>query len=204
MGSFFHDNNILFITFIAFMVLVSWRIYTTSDAYNLKCVISGVDGKTYCVRDRAKLNKAADLFANVSRKCSQLVAYVAEKHPDDPKVQRLVEKFNPDVFCETLPTSEFTAYSENKGEKIAMCLNRKSKEDTESNMINFHTLVFVAIHELAHIMTEQENHPQIFWQNFKFLIQNAKKAKIHFPKDYKKTPQEYCGMTIGDNPFYDM
>ena len=40
--------------------------------------------------------------------------------------------------------------------------------------------------------------------NFKFLLENAKAAKLHDPVDYKKDPQEYCGMTINDNPFYDM
>ena len=202
--TFFRNNNILFIIFVAFIVLVSWRIYTTSDAYNLKCVISRVDGNTYCVRDRKQLNKAVDLFAKVSGKCDELVKYVGKKQPDNADVKRLVQNFDPTTFCETLPTSEFTAYSENKGDKIAMCLNRESKEGTESNMINTHTLTFVAIHELAHIMTFQENHPQEFWQNFKFLLAEAKISGIHFPKDYKKTPQEYCGMTINDNPYFDI
>jgi len=203
MTGFFYDN-ILFILFVTFCGLVGWRIYTSSDFYNLKCVISGVDGNTYCVRDRVKIKQAVDLFATISNQCSLLVAYVLEKYPDDPRAIRLSNKFDPKVFCETLPTSEFTAYSENKGDKIAMCLNRKSKENTESKMIDEHTLMFVAIHELAHIMTVEEKHPQIFWSNFKFLIQNAQDAKIHFPVDYKKKPQEYCGMMIGDNPFYDM
>ena len=30
---------------------------------------------------------------------------------------------------ETLPTSKFTAYSENKGEKIAFCLNKKGDNE---------------------------------------------------------------------------
>ena len=202
--SFFRNNNIFTIIFVAFIVLVSWRIYISSDAYNLKCVISNVNGKTYCVRDREKLHKAVDLFAKVSEKCTQLVVYVGKNHPANTDVKRLVENYDANTFCETLPTSEFTAYSENKGDKIAMCLNRKSKEDTEDYMINLHTLTFVAIHELAHIMTIQENHPIQFWENFKFLIANAKDAGIHFPTDYSKQPQEYCGMIINDNPYYDM
>ncbi len=204
MISILKNNNIWGIVFVAFIVLVSWRIYTSSDAYNLKCVISNVDGNTYCVRERDQLHKAADLFAKVADKCSDLVKYVGKKYPDDPAVGRLVENFDPTTFCETLPTSEFTAYSENKGDKIAMCLNRKSKEDTEKHMIGLHTLTFVAIHELAHIMTVQENHPIQFWENFKFLLENAKDANIHFPQDYAKNPQEYCGMTINDNPYYDL
>ena len=56
-----------------------------------------------------------------------LVFYVKEKYPDQERVKRLVDGFNPDKINETLPTSELTAYSENKGEKIAFCLNKNKK-----------------------------------------------------------------------------
>lgn len=199
-----YSDNIVLIIFVSMVILVGLKIYWNSDAYNLKCVISNVDGQTYCVRERKNVKKAADMFARVADKCSNLISHLEKKYPNHDGVERLVSRFDPTTFCETLPTSEFTAYSENKGDKIAMCLNRKTKEDTEPHMINLHTLTFVAFHELAHIMTVQENHPQIFWQNFKFLLENAKEAGIHFPRDYKNSPQEYCGMTIRDNPFFDM
>jgi len=161
-----------------------------------------VDGEKYCVRERAKLELAADLLANVTKKCKELVAHVAKKYPDNEDVQRLVQKFNPNKISETLPTSEYTAYSENKGEKLAFCLNTSKKSDAK--LIDLNTLTFVAIHELSHIMTKSEGHKQIFWQNFKFLLTEAKEANIYIPVDYKKDPQPYCGMNITDNPYYDL
>ena len=53
-------------------------------------------------------------------------------------------------------------------------------------------------------MTESNGHKQVFWQNFKYLLQNAYKAGIYDPIDYKKNPQQYCGMDINDNPYYDL
>ena len=53
-------------------------------------------------------------------------------------------------------------------------------------------------------MTKSVGHKQEFWQNFKFLLENAKAANIYQPVDYKKNPQGYCGMTITDNPYYDL
>jgi len=194
-------HNILMWIFIIFIILVCLKIYNESDAFNLKCIISDVDGQRYCVRERAKLQLAADLLAKVTQNCKDLVAYCAKKHPKNEDVQRLVQKFNPTKISETLPTSEFTAYSENKGEKVAFCLNKKKHED---DLIDINTLTFVAIHELAHIMTLSEGHKQIFWQNFKFLLENAKDADIYQPVDYKKSPQDYCGMSITDNPYYDL
>jgi hypothetical protein len=160
-----------------------------------------VDGNKYCVRDRQKLELAADLLANVTKKCKMLVTYMKEKHPEDDRVKKLVNGFNPKSINETLPTSELTAYSENKGEKIAFCLNTKKKGD---KLIDIDTLTFVAIHELSHVMTTSIGHKQDFWQNFKFLLENAKAANIYEPVNYKKEPTEYCGMTISDNPYYDM
>jgi predicted metal-dependent hydrolase len=102
---------------------------------------------------------------------------------------------------ETLPTSKFTAYSENKGEKIAFCLNKEKQENEV--LIDESTLTFVAIHELSHVMTKSIGHKSDFWENFKFLLEQAKEANIHNPVDYKAAPREYCGMKIHDNPYYD-
>jgi hypothetical protein len=194
--------QILGYLFIILIIVLCLRIYYESDSFQLKCIISGVDGNKYCVRDRNKVKPAANLLATVTTKCKDLVDYVNEKYPNDPKVQRLVKGFNPKKISETLPNSELTAYSENKGEKIAFCLNKKKEDD--NNLIDINTLTFVAIHELSHIMTVSIGHKQEFWQNFKFLLENAKSSNIYVPVDYKKKPEEYCGMTISDNPFYDL
>jgi hypothetical protein len=194
-------NDILIYIVLAIVIFVCLKIYYESDAFNLKCIMSGIDGQKYCVRERAKLELAADLLANVTKKCKELVEYVGKKYPDNEDVQRLVQKFNPQVISETLPTSEHTAYSENKGEKIAFCLNKKKNDETQ--LIDLNTLTFVAIHELSHIMTKSEGHLQEFWKNFKFLLVNAKEAGIYNPIDYKKNPEPYCGMDITDNPYYD-
>jgi len=194
-------QSILLYVIIAFVIIIGLKIYSESDAYNLKCIISDVDGKRYCVRERMTMELAANLLANVTQKLKDLVIYCAKKFPDNEKVQRMVQKFNPTKISETLPTSEYTAYSENKGEKLAFCLN---KEKNGSKLIDINTLTFVAIHELAHIMTLSEGHKQEFWQNFKFLLEQAKAANIYDPVNYKKNPESYCGMDITDNPYYDL
>ena len=194
-------QNIFFYVLVGFVLLICLKIYYESDAFQLKCVIASKDGNRYCVRERSKINSAANLLASVTQRCKELVKYMSEKFPQDERVKRLVEGFNPKKISETLPTSELTAYSENKGEKIAFCLNKNKVED---DLIDLNTLTFVAIHELAHIMTKTEGHKQEFWENFKFLLEQAKAANIYNPVDYKKKPKEYCGMTINDNPYYDL
>jgi predicted metal-dependent hydrolase len=169
--------------------------------FHLKCIVSDEDGNTYCVRESPKLELVADLLARTTEKLKQLVAYLKEEYPNRENVRRLARKFNPKKISETLPTSKYTAYSENKGEKLAFCTTT-TKEG--SKLIDENTLAFVAIHELAHVMSESIGHNKEFWENFKFLLKNAVKIEIYKPIDYKNKPKNYCGMKITDNPYYDL
>ena len=195
-------NQEIFVYIIVLVIIsLCGYIYFERSDFQLKCVVSTVDGNKYCVRETDKVKESADMLAKVTEKCKKLVVYVGEKFPDKDNVKRLVDGFNPKKVMETLPTSEYTAYSENKGEKLAFCLNT---EKGGSTMIDEHTLTFVAIHELSHIATKSIGHKTEFWENFKFLLEQAKSAGIHTPRDYKKEPQKYCGMTIRDSPAFDL
>ena len=186
---------------IIFIVGMSIKIYLESDAFNLKCIVSDVDGNTYCVRERNKISLVADLLARVTQKMKDLVKHMGEKYPQRANVKRLTENFVPQNIKEILPTSKYTAYSENKGETLAFCVTKTKKGNT---LIDENTLTFVAVHELAHVCTKSVGHNDEFWQNFKFLLDNAVEIKIYDPQDYKKKPKEYCGMKITDNPYYDL
>ncbi len=187
---------------ILFILLIALKMYTDSDEFNLRCIVSTVDGKKYCVRERNQIQKASNLLARTTEKLGYLVENVGQRYPERDNVKKLVQNFNPSTIKETLPTSEFTAYSENKGEKLAFCLNKK--KDNNDNLIDSNTLMFVATHEIAHIMTTSVGHTEEFWNNFKFLLENAVELKLYTPVDYKKEPEGYCGMDITDNPYYDL
>ncbi len=169
----------------------------------LMCIEASANHKIYCVRKRKHLDKAANLLAAATENCTKVVNYLKHKHPTDPRVIQLVEKYDSVKITETLPTDTLTAYSENKGEKMSFCLN-VSKDNEETELIDVHTLTFVALHEISHIMTTSVGHKRVFWENFKFVLENAKEANVHTPVDYKKTPKKYCSMMIHDNPFYDL
>tara|TARA_X000000950_G_C13876676_1_gene645118 strand:+ start:1013 stop:1606 length:594 start_codon:yes stop_codon:yes gene_type:complete len=193
--------DILGYILMIFVVIIILKIYKDSDLFQLKCIISDVDNNTYCVRETPKLELVADLLANTTVKLKKLVSHLKEKYPQRDNIKRLYTNFNPRKIYETLPTSSYTAYSENKGEKIAFCVNTTKNGN---KLIDENTLMFVAIHEISHIATKSVGHTQEFWENFKFLIKEAKQINIYNPVDYKKNPQPYCGMTITDNPYYDM
>lgn len=186
---------------IALVLYICLKIYQDSDVFNLKCIISNVDGKKYCVRERNKLELAADRLATANQKMTQLVEHCYKKYPTRENIKRLKAGYNPKKIMETLPTSEYTAYSQNKGEKMAFCLNT---EKDGNQLIDPNTLTFVAIHELSHIATKSIGHKDEFWNNFKFLLTEASEIGVYELVDYKKKPKRYCGTDINDNPFFDI
>ena len=172
-------------------------MYLESDAFNLKCIVSNVDGNKYCVRERAKLQMAADLLAETTQKLKKLVTYLGKTYPQRENCKRLVKNFNPTSVKEILPTSEFTAYSENKGEKLAFCTTTTKKGN---KLIDPNTLMFVALHELAHIATKSIGHTKEFWDNFEFLLRESVKDGIYKHIDFNNDPHYYCGIQITDSP----
>jgi hypothetical protein len=196
------NDNIINLILIIFIVITALKIYMDSDSFNLRCIISDVNGNRYCVRDRSKLELAADKLALVNNKMNKLLIHLGENYKDEEHIKRLINNYNPTKIYETLPTSEYTAYSENKGEKLAFCLD--TEKDSKGRLIDENTLMYVALHELSHIASKSIGHTDEFWNNFKFLIIEAKKIGIYNPIDYKKNPARYCGINITDNPYYDL
>ncbi len=195
------NDNLINIILIIFIFAIGIKLYLESDTFNLRCIISNVNGNKYCVRDRNKLHLAADRLATINIRMNKLVLHVSKKYPNKENVKRLVNGYNPKKIYETLPTSEYTAYSENKGEKLAFCLD--TEKNNNGKLIDINTLMYVALHELSHVATKSIGHTEEFWDNFKFLIEESKEIGIYNPVDYKKNNVKYCGMNITDNPYYD-
>ena len=198
-----NKEDILGYVIIILVLFISYKIYSDSDIFQLKCIVSTVDGEKYCVRERENVQNASDLLARITEKMKKLVDHVDKKYPKDSgkeNIRRLVTKFNPKKIVETLPTSEYTAYSENKGKKIAFCLNKK--KENNDNLIDENTLMFVALHEMAHVASKTIGHNTEFWDNFSFLIGEAEEIQLYTPIDYSKKNAEYCGMTITSSPYF--
>ena len=185
---------------ILLILIVTCKMFYESENFNLRCIVSDVDGKKYCVRETERKQETANLLARITAKLSKLVDATYSKHPDKDSVKRLKAQYKSDKINETLPTSKYTAYSENKGEKLAFCTT-VDKNGTEP--IDENTLTFVGIHELSHIMSEKIGHGDEFWGNFKFLLKIAAEEKLYNPVDYGKKSVTYCSMKITDNPFFD-
>ncbi len=194
-------SNIINFILILFIIIIAIKLFKESDSFNLRCIISNKNGNKYCVRDRKKLELAADKLAEVNIRLDKLIEHLKKNHSNKDNVKRLIDGYNPQKIYETLPTSEYTAYSENKGEKLAFCLDT---EKNQGRLIDINTLMYVVLHEISHIASKSIGHTDEFWENFKFMITESKKINIYNPVDYNKEPARYCGMNITDNPYFDL
>ena len=67
------DINVFGYIIMGFVLFMCLKVYQESDTFNLKCIVSTVDGNKYCVRERNKIQLVADLLARVTNKLKILV-----------------------------------------------------------------------------------------------------------------------------------
>lgn len=173
--------------------------YLLYDAYvvgNVEYVKSRIDGKDYLVQSLPDKQEAADLLAHIGENLSVLIAHVEKVAPSDPRILQIVQNFNAEALSEGTDDTRYTSYSVNKGEKIVFCLRAR---DGTKKLESLNMMMFVAIHELAHIGTDDVGHTPTFWDNFKWLLEYAIDIGIYVKQDFAKKPQEYCGMTVKSN-----
>lgn len=159
--------------------------------------IRASNGNEYLVRNLPDKVEAANKLGSISDSLKNLVNSLNEN--DDSKgkyIKNLKESFNPEYITENIPGSIYVAYSVNKGEELSLCIRDKGSE----KFIDDNTIIFVAIHELAHIMTPETGHTPLFWDNMKYLLESASSQGIYMPVDYSQSPVEYCGMDINSTP----
>jgi len=185
----------LILTF--FVVFISSLILSESSFDDMTYVQSNVNGKKYRVRKRDDCQQAADMLGEIHLKLENVCNILHKNYPNDPRTIRLINRFPNTTLQESAPNSSQTSYSINKGEKIVLCL--RSKNGT-NQLVNKNLLLFVALHELAHVMTISIGHKQEFWDNFKFVLKECQKKGIYKCIDFQNNPQKYCGITVTSSP----
>jgi hypothetical protein len=158
---------------------------------------SSINGNKYYVRNLPDKEKAANKLAEIGDSLKTLIGSLNEKDPEKGEyIQKLKDTFNPEYITENIPGSIYVAYSVNKGEELSICIREKDTEKFIDNNI----ILFVAIHELSHIMTPESGHTPLFWDNMKYLLEQASVSGIYQPQDYSQNPVTYCGMEINSTP----
>lgn len=162
--------------------------------------MEGSDGKTYEMQNLPHKEEALKLMVKIHENLEKLKVYYTEPAlAADPPVGRFLANFNSDVFVENDMQSSDTSYSENKGQKIVVCLRDKTRPP-DYPLVDENTIMFVILHEMSHLMTETIGHTPEFWNNFKRVLHDAVGLGIYRAVNYAQSPTPYCGMKITDTP----
>lgn len=156
-----------------------------------------VDNDTYQIEKYSPApSESLHTLVNIRKSLSKLVRYLLKKYPNHKLINRMDHRFKDTVLREANPNgdSSQTSYTINKGDTMVVCLRTN-----DNKVVNFNTLMYVAIHELAHIYSSSYHHNDEFWSNMKFLIDEAIDLGVYKPVNYYKNPVRYCGMTIASN-----
>ena len=216
------EHGYIFVIIICIAILYK---YMETQSYEVEYVKSK-SGKEYLVRNVSDKQQAADNLDEMNSRFLKLIEY--SKNEDNfelfkkfvikktdiesidkldnnqsknlkqfnEDIKRLIGNYNPNSLSENVPNSVYTSYSENKGQKIVFCLRSKKTDQ----LVDLNTMMFVGLHELAHLMTHSIGHKPEFWENFRILLRIAIRIGIYQCIDYNIESKDYCGTKITDSP----
>ena len=177
------------------LYLIYYKKYSSDD---LIYEYSTLDQRYYWVRKNIDKGDAANTLAKIRANIVLLVDYLKENQNNFPEnlsyIKDLIRRTRTINIMETPKEEKYTSYTINKGEKIVFCLRSKIIDSIH----DMNTLMYVVIHELAHVGCPEFGHTPLFKKIFKFLLQESIKINIYIPVDYRIKPKNYCGMVINE------
>lgn len=109
-----------------------------------------------------------------------------------PYINTFCKKIDNLILVENGPHSKYTSYTINKGDLMALCL----RSGKSGKLHDLNLIMYVVIHELAHIACPDINHTPLFKKIFVFFLKVSMDIGIYQKVEYDINPHEYCGMVI--------
>jgi predicted metal-dependent hydrolase len=183
---------------LVILIITILGIYYVYNFYinaGLIKVKSNIDNEEYIVQIKEDAKEAADLIASIKGKLNTLLEHLEKSYGNsDKRVDMLKSNYRPEKISEGVDTPGYTSYSINKGEQIVLCLRNKDK------LMDINTMMFVVLHEFAHLATESIGHTEEFWTNFKWILEESTNIGIYTRQDFKNNNVDYCGIKITSSP----
>ncbi len=145
-----------------------------------------------------KPQESAETLRQIKNNMMHLLEYLKVHQAGDARVWVLIKRFNPENIHEKSLSVSGTSYTVDK-RYMYLCL--REKNSMKHHDVN--TLMYVAIHEMAHVMSIDYGHGEEFANNFKWLLEQSVSAGVYKPVNYYTSPQPFCGLIINDNPLFN-
>ena len=184
---------------ILILILLIFSKCVNNETFQV--IKTGKNGKQYKVQEYPNEQEAANLLGELDKNINTFLNGLKIDFPNDERIKRMSNNLKSTIIEEGQHKEGESAYTINKGELMKICLRKKIK-DKPFHTLN--TLMFVVIHELAHVISISIGHNEEFITNFRFLLREAPKYDIDYePIDYSENSMEYCGVNVTHNPFYN-
>jgi hypothetical protein len=200
--------------FIIIIILVLVILFIKKNYGEVEYIKSSIDNKTYLVKKLPDSQQAADILAGINKKIERFIKHMLSKYASDSEaksdsdakndsdassnasnaadVKRLYENYNPENISEGTSEHGYTSYTINKGERIIVCIREKDTlKFSDENAV-----MYVVIHELTHMAITEIGHTPLFWEKFKWFLEEAVQIGIYKKVDYSKKPVNYCGIQL--------
>lgn len=182
------------------IILIFYFIYKNYYA-GIK-VKSNIDNRYYLVRNvSTEYNqKAADTLAMLNTRIFKLIKHLKsiDNGPFQKNIDLLIYRYNPDELMENILQID-TSFTIDKGQRMELCIDTRETGNSDPQIHDLNTLVFVLAHELGHCASITYNHTPEFKRNFQYILKKAIEIGIYKYVDYSKHPVNYCGMKIEHN-----
>ncbi len=178
------------------VLLIGYVIYIKRNATYVKSLR---DGRYYLVQKLEDKQEAADMLALLRENIEKLADASQKKYVTEPYrsyMGTLHKKIDGIKITENINNSKYTSYSVEKGEEVVFCIRSKTRVGA---LHDVNLLMYVAIHEMAHIACPEYGHTLLFKQIFVELAKTAVEIGVYDKIDFNQNPEEYCGMTITDS-----
>jgi len=191
-------NSIRFIIIVVLLVILIFLLGFRKGT--LKYVMSDIDDEYYLVRDLEDKQKAANMLARLKKNIHNLRNHLVQNISSYPEmadyIRQLDRKLKYTEYHESEEDSVYTSYSVNKGEQIVFCLRSKENRD---KLHKLNLVMYVTLHEMAHVACPEYGHTPLFKKIFAFLTQVAIDEGLYKKIPFDDNPKEYCGLTISDS-----
>lgn len=200
-----------YFTIILGLFLVIYLIYNMIYTYSeIQYITSDIDGKTYMIRrghnhSDSFYKESANTLATINQRMEKLIDNLEKNYSNDLSknyfIKKLRENYNPYMISEAAVDPRYTTYTVDK-QNMHICLRTR---DQQEKVYDMNTLMYVVIHESAHLANYTPDGSAIIGHGiefkiiFKFLIEQAIKLGLYNYVDYQNVPQSYCGIVINSN-----
>lgn len=195
-----------YILIIIFVILIIYFIFLKyGDIVTFK---SDLDDKYYVIRrgnkDEKYLKESVNILSEINKRIEKLINHLDMNFKNSSKyyfIKKLKDNYSSSVLSEAAIDSRYTTYTINKQE-MHICLRTR---DINEDIYDINLLMYVVLHELAHLCNYDKNgypiqgHGEEFRMIFKFLLTESIKIGIYEYENYNKSPKEYCGIYLSSS-----